>query len=79
MMQSNVTLLAINVYMPCDDRSTGTSHQLLAETLDEIQMVIVNTPCNCVMIGGDLNCDFSRNTSYVRTVRDFFKWPHMWP
>jgi hypothetical protein len=70
-LPNDVVILAINAYMPCDSRSTGCNYETLMDTIDEIQNVIVTTHSSCIVIGGDLNCDFGRNTPHVKGVKDF--------
>ena len=70
-LPNNIVMLAINVYMPCDSRSTNESFTTLIDTIDEIQNIIIANACDCIIIGGDLNCDFGRSTPHVKSIRDF--------
>ena len=45
-------------------------HELLS-LLAEIKRIITVTDCRNILLTGDINCDFSRNSQFVRTVRHF--------
>jgi hypothetical protein len=67
----NMEILVINVYLPCDDGYRGPNYQVLVDTLNDIATIIMDSQFSSLIIGGDLNCDFSRSTPHVRAVSDF--------
>ena len=69
---NNKTLL-INSYFPVDKMTLNAMIVLpdLEESLQTISLLIRNTYCNRVIVTGDLNCDFSRNTNHTRAVSEF--------
>ena len=70
---NDVTLLAINVYMPCDDRRKHEKYHILQEVLNDIQTLICDIKHDCVIIAGDLNCDFGRNSPHVTAINEFMQ------
>ena len=70
---NGVVLLIINVYLPCDDRRKQEKYMLLLETLGDIQSIMTSVTWNCVIVAGDLNCDFSRHTPHVLAIKDFIQ------
>ena len=57
---NNVTLLIVNVYMPCDSLSVTEQSREFQNILDEISGKCEETNIDNVIIGGDFNTDFSR-------------------
>ena len=50
----------------------GESHlHDLEMVLHDINYFVENTPCTKLVIGGDFNCDFARDTHFVNCVRSF--------
>ena len=43
----------------------------MRETISHISSVIRDNNCNAVLLAGDLNSDFMRNSDHCNTVRDF--------
>ena len=66
----NKTLI-LNCYFPCDSQDNNFDDWELIKCLEEISGVILDHPNHEVIISGDLNCDFSSNSPFVNTVRDF--------
>jgi hypothetical protein len=57
-------LILINVYMPCENKdSTDDFMSLLAHLYDILDLF---PHCN-IIIGGDLNADFTRSTTHTYT------------
>ena len=67
----NKSTLIINCYFPCDSQDNNFDDWELIKCLEEISGVINSHPGYQVVIAGDLNCDFSRNTPFVNIVHDF--------
>jgi hypothetical protein len=57
MIINKITLLILNVYMPCDANDNNT---LYDDVLNEIDVVCNNANCNNIVVAGDFNTDFSR-------------------
>ena len=68
---TELNILLLCVYFPTDHRAGDQNLTDLDLMLQDIKYFIDNTNCDKVIIGGDINCDFSRNTSFVRTVAEF--------
>ena len=64
-------MLIINAYFPCDPQTKNYDDTELLETLAEIKCLIQKANCDQLMICGDLNCHFQRNTDFSSTVKDF--------
>ena len=63
-------LLLINTYFPTDPQRVNTDESDLLETLGYIKRVVDSNPCDGVLVVGDLNSDFSRQSSHSRAVKD---------
>ena len=66
------SLLVINAYFMCDPRNDNFDDAELTNLLDDIRNIIRDSNCRSLLLGGDLNCDFSRNTKFVEIVRQAF-------
>ena len=66
-------LLIINSYLPCDPGHDNYDDQELQLVLAEIRRMVDISNCHNILVAGDLNCDFSRQNRFVRTIRDFFE------
>ncbi len=64
--------LLINVYMPCDNRCVNHVNSDFTDTIDEIEC-LMNVSETRVILCGDWNCDFSRNTAQVKYLLDFIE------
>ncbi len=64
--------LLINVYMPCDNRCVNNVNSEFTDTIDEIECRM-NVSETRVILCGDWNCDFSRNTAQVKYLLDFIE------
>ena len=63
----SLTML-LNVYMPCDK---NTDDHVFINVLNTIsQLLYKHNPCN-IIIGGDMNVDFSRSSPNTRVLSDF--------
>ena len=64
-------LLLINTYFPQDTQNENFDEQDLLGCLTTIESIIASTDHDQAIVLGDLNCDFSRNTRFVQTVKNF--------
>ena len=58
-ISDNVTMIVVNVYMPCDLRVVGCNSMLYTELLNEISSFLHQHDPMYYVIGGDFNTDFS--------------------
>ena len=63
--------LIVNAYFPVDPKTANFDDFELIKTLQDINWYIDSFPNHLVILVGDLNCDFSRNTRFVNIVREF--------
>ena len=64
-------LLVLNTYFPCDPRTRNFDDTELIKLLTDIQTVVLQSHVQNILLAGDLNCDFSRNTRFTRLVHDY--------
>ena len=63
------SLCIINVYMPCDK---GTCNlDVFSDVLDDISMLLHDNNADMVIIGGDFNCDITRNSPQTQLLNTF--------
>ena len=67
----SASLVVINSYFPNDLHTANFDDTALNEILEEIKALIDGHEFNYLLLLGDLNTDFSRNTGHVRTVSQF--------
>ena len=67
------TILLINSYFPTDPKTNNFNDDDLQETLQVITNVIDKNEFNSVLLLGDINCDFVRNTRFVQTVQSYLR------
>ena len=65
--------LMISVYLPTDPGTIQYNDQELMETLGVIQNVLETNFASQVILTGDFNSDFSRNTGHVNDVKTFIE------
>ena len=65
------TFLLFNVYMPCDSRSEGLSFSQFQDVLAEITIITQNNNADFLIIAGDFNVDFSRDTPQTKELTYF--------
>ena len=63
-------ILLINAYFPTDSR-TNINDELITTLQDIKYLLDAHSPGCKVIVMGDLNCDLSRDTNFVRTVKHF--------
>ena len=66
------SLLLINLYNHCDPGHDFDDTDLRA-TLNQIKLTIEKSECQAVLLGGDYNADFTRDTMFVKAVINFLK------
>ena len=64
----------MSTYAPCNCRGNLPSGDLL-DLLDDIQTIIDTSPHNAIMLVGDWNCKFSRQSAHYDAIRRF--WLHV--
>ena len=62
-------LLVINTYFPCDPRSSHSDFTELIELLGDLEGIVSNVECTNILIAGDLNCHFNRNSNFTSIVQ----------
>ena len=65
--------LIVNVYLPTDPGTINYNDQELCETLEVVQSVLETNHADKVIITGDFNSDFSRDTGHVNDVKTFIE------
>ena len=68
---SGFTFLLFNVYMPTDDRSNGEHLSEFQDILAEISTISRSISASFIIIAGDFNTDFVRNTPQSRELKSF--------
>ena len=69
----NTELLILNTYFPCDPRTSNFNDAELLRLLSDTQAIIQQAISTNVWVAGDLNYDFSRNTTFSTLVHDYFE------
>ena len=67
------SLLIINTYFPCDPRTNEFDDSELLKVLTDIANTIQSAATHSVLIAGDLNCHFARNSRFTSTVQTFLE------
>lgn len=65
--------LLVNLYFMVDPQNDNFNDLELMNILSEIERIISASDCKHVLLAGDLNCDFSRNTNMVNIVKQFIE------
>ena len=63
--QDNVTMLIMNVYMPCDKNNNDPEY---IDVLNMMSQLCYKYNPNHVVIGGDFNVEFNRNSANTRSL-----------
>ena len=71
--KSGFSFILFNVYMPTDDRTSGSHLCEFQDILAEISTISNNMNLSFIIIAGDFNTDFSRNTPQSRELINFCK------
>ena len=70
-LSSGFDIFILCVYLPCDDRQRGDSYLELIDTLNEMLCLKNGATANAILVAGDLNTDFTRQTPQVAAVTEF--------
>ena len=63
-------MLIVSVYMPCDKNNNDPEY---IDVLNMMSQLCYKYNTNRVVIGGDFNVDFSRNSANIRSLQNFIK------
>ena len=64
-------ILLFNCYFPNDTQDQNFNNWDLQKCINDINETCVRFPNHSVIVSGDINVDFNRNTPFVNTVRDW--------
>jgi hypothetical protein len=78
-MSDTVKLLLFCVYMPCDNRIQGSNYTEYQDVLSEISYICNLRDSNYVMIAGDYNTDFARQSYFTHELKLFCENEHLLP
>ena len=67
----NVESLVLNLYFLVDSQNNNMNDLELLSLLGEIDRILSTTECKNVLLVGDINCDFSRPSYFVQSIRTF--------
>ena len=70
-IEINKSVILFNCYFPCDSRNVNYDDWELQKCLRDINNVSNAHPNHSILIAGDLNCYFQRNTPFVNSIRDW--------
>ena len=70
-IQIDERILLFNCYFPYDTRDQNFNDWELQKCLNDIDEICLNFPNHSVIVAGDLNCEYNRNTPFVNSVRDW--------
>ena len=65
----NISILLINVYMPCTDNKASLKEY--TKILQEISGICMKSPTQHIILGGDWNADLSRNDGRTKLFKNF--------
>ena len=68
---SGCKLLLINTYLPQESQTNNFDEQELLGCLVTIENLLSDNNHDQALVIGDLNCDLSRNSCFVQTIRNF--------
>ena len=72
-LDSGLTILLVNTYLPCDDRYQSSSYHESVDVLNEIATLIFNQAVDLTIVAGDFNTDLSRSTPQVNVLMNFIE------
>ena len=70
-IDENVFIMMFNVYMPCDDRVAGDNLREYQDVLTEISAICQSYDVQYILLCGDFNTDFNRQTPQVEELTQF--------
>ena len=65
------SVLIITVYMPCDNRSHSPDEFI--DVLSNVEQLLIQSSCNCVILCGDMNTSFARNNFHSTYLSQFME------
>lgn len=68
----NAELLIINLYFMVDPQNNNFNDFELLSLLAEIDMIVTSSNSSNLLLSGDINCDFARQSAFVNIVRQYF-------
>lgn len=69
---TETTIMIINAYFPLDPKKESYDYDPdLEDVLATIENLVDAHQCNCVVVVGDLNCDYRRQNGRVGRLKDF--------
>ena len=66
-------VLIVNTYFPVDTNRNDAINEPLEDILTVIETILVKNEFSDIYLTGDINCNFLKNTSHVRTVTNFLE------
>ena len=69
---SQSSLLVINAYFPCDPQVEDFDDSEIVTALADIELLIRQAQCSDILLAGDLNSHFARQTRFTNLVMDAF-------
>ena len=72
-------ILLFNVYMPTDQRCDGFNLRVTQDVLSEISVICQAEDAMYIIVTGDLNTDFSRDTIQTREIKQFCDYESLSP
>ena len=64
------TMMLINAYFPVDSRLNDAGCKELSEVIAEVKQLVDKHKITDILLCGDMNCDFRRDTLHVNTTSD---------
>ena len=61
-------ILLVNCYFPCDARNDKADDSELIQLLGDIRSIVLSSNCQKVILAGDLNAHFERQTAFTMMV-----------
>ena len=65
----NAELLIINLYFMVEPQNNNFNDNELLSLLAEIDMIVTSSNSSNLLLSGDINCDFARQSAFVNIVR----------
>ena len=69
-------IILCNCYFPCDTQDLNFNNWELQSCLNDLNEISNLYPNHSIIMGGDLNCSFDRNTPFVNLIRDWIMERH---
>ena len=69
----DVTMLIVNVYLPCDNRSKTVVNSEFARSLEVIDKTLLDNEYDLCVLAGDFNVDFVRNNAHSDALKNLIE------